>query len=152
LEFGGNAVPYMDKNAIDHYCNSLSRQITFLRNICPEAKFLMIGPSDMSTKVDGQLTSYPLLSYLVEAMKAAVTQNGAAFWNMYEVIGGHNSMIEWVEHSPALAAPDYIHFTSKGIERIAALFCETLMVYYDYYRFVTKNKEISCEESPTSEY
>ena len=155
LEFGGNAVPSISgKNAIESYCNSLSRQITWLKNICPEAKILLIGPSDMSTKIDGQFTSFPQLAPLLEAMKEAATQNGAAFWNMYRVMGGENSMIEWVNHSPALAASDYIHFTSKGIERIAALFCETLMVYYDYYRFVInkENKEnLTCEKSPTSD-
>jgi len=152
LEFGGNAVPVIsDRKSIESYCNSLARQINFLRNICPEAKILFIGLSDMSTKVDGQLCTYPQLAPLIEAMKDAATQNGAAFWNMYEVMGGNNSMIEWVNHSPALAAPDYIHFTAKGVERIASLFCETLMVYYDYYRLVTNNEKLTCEKSPSLE-
>ena len=136
LEFGGNMIPVIkDKNVIANYCNKMSEQIACLKKICPEAKILMIGPSDMSTKVNGRLSTYPYLPLLVEALEEAALQNGAAFWNMYEAMGGHNSMIEWVRHSPALAAPDYIHFTAKGIERIAALFCETLMVYYDYYCF-----------------
>ena len=140
LEFGGNTAPFVrDKKAIASYCNNLSKQIDYLKKVCPEAKILMIGPSDMSTKVNGKLSTYPYLPLLVEAMKEAALQSGAAFWNMYEAMGGHNSMIEWVRHSPALAAPDYIHFTTKGTERIAALFCETLMVYYDYYCFKNEN-------------
>jgi lysophospholipase L1-like esterase len=140
LEFGGNTVPAIqNEKAIANYGKKMSEQIAFLRKICPEAKILLIGPSDMSTKVKGQLATYPCLPPLVEVMKKAALENGAAFWNMYEVMGGHNSMIEWVRHSPALAAPDYIHFTNRGADRIAALFCETLMVYYDYYRFVSEN-------------
>ena len=116
LQFGGNTVPVIrkDKDIVD-YCNSLSKQVAYLKKICPEAKILMIGPSDMSTKVNGRLSTYPRLETLVEAMKEMALHNGVAFWNMYEAMGGHNSMIEWVRHSPALAAPDYIHFTSKGI-------------------------------------
>jgi lysophospholipase L1-like esterase len=138
LEFGGNMLPAIrGEKSVQAYRNNVSKQIAYLRKICPEAKILLIGPSDMSTKVNGKLRTYPYLEPMVEAMKEAALCNGAAFWNMYEVMGGYNSMIEWVKHSPALAAPDYVHFTPKGAERIATLFCETLMVYYDYYRFVT---------------
>ena len=141
LEFGGNTVPVIrDKKAIESYSKKMSEQIAYLRKIYPEAKIMMIGPADMSTKVAGRLSTYPNLEALIEAMKAAALQNGAAFWDMFEVMGGRNSMIEWVRHSPALAAPDYVHFTAKGTDRIADLFCESLMVYYDYYRFVTENK------------
>ncbi|MDR2806421.1 MAG: hypothetical protein LBB85_12470 [Dysgonamonadaceae bacterium] len=140
LEFGGNMMPAIRSNkAIQAYQNNLSEQIVYLRKVCPEAKILLIGPADMSTKVNGKLCTYPFLEPMIEAMKVAAVSNGAAFWNMYEVMGGNNSMMEWVKHSPALAAPDYIHFTVKGADRMAALFCETLMVYYDYYRFVTGN-------------
>ena len=141
LEFGGNMMPVIkNEKTIENYCNTMSEQIAYLRKIRPEAKILLIGPSDMSTKVTGRLKTYPHLEPLVEGLKKAALQNGAAFWNMYEVMGGQNSMIEWVKHTPALAAPDHIHFTTKGTDRIAALFCETLMIYYDYYRFVTENK------------
>jgi lysophospholipase L1-like esterase len=138
LEFGGNMMPSIrSEKAVKAYRNRMSEQIAWLRKICPEAKILLIGPSDMSTKVNGRLCTYPYLDPMVEALKETALYNGAAFWNMYEVMGGPNSMMEWVKHSPALAAPDYVHFTPKGAERIAALFCETLMIYYDYYRLVT---------------
>ena len=154
LQFGSNAVPAIStQSAIDYYCSSLARQITWLRTNWPEMKIMLIGPSDMSTKVDGQLTTYPLLESIIEAMKETALQNGAAYWNMYQVMGGKNSMLEWVNHSPALAATDYVHFTSKGVERIASLFCETLMVYYDYYRFITNNENLTCEEeTPSQDY
>ncbi|MDR0540917.1 MAG: GDSL-type esterase/lipase family protein [Dysgonamonadaceae bacterium] len=140
LEFGGNMVPAIrNAKSIAAYRDNLSEQIASLRKTCPEAKILLIGPSDMSTKVNGKLCTYPYLESVVNAMKEAALANGAAFWNMYEVMGGNNSMIDWVKHSPALAAPDYVHFTPAGADRIAMLFCETLMVYYDYYRFVTEN-------------
>jgi lysophospholipase L1-like esterase len=140
LEFGGNMLPSIQgPKSIAAYRNRLSEQIACLRRICPEAQILLIGPSDMSTKVNGKLSTYPYLEPLIEAMQEAALLNGAAFWNLYEVMGGRNSMMDWVRHSPALASPDYIHFTVKGAERVATLFCETLMVYYDYYRFLQIN-------------
>lgn len=144
LEFGGNMMPSIrSTKAIAAYRTRLGEQIAFLRKVCPEAKILLIGPSDMSTKVNGKLGTYPYLEAMIEAMEETALYNGAAFWNLYEVMGGSNSMIEWVRHSPALAAPDYIHFTVRGAERAATLFYETLMVYYDYYRFVTGSTDVS---------
>ncbi|MCL2100463.1 MAG: hypothetical protein FWH22_01975 [Fibromonadales bacterium] len=141
LQFGGNSVPVISsQKSIENYCNSLAMQIAYFKDIYPEAKIMLIGPSDMSTRVKGKLTTYPFLEPLIEAMRETAMQNGAAFWDMYEVMGGKDSMIKWVRHSPALAASDYVHFSTKGVERIAAMFYETLMVYYDYYHF-TANKD-----------
>ena len=147
LEFGGNTIPYLSsEKSVADYCNDLLRQIIYLQTLCPEAKILVMGVADMSTKIKGQLTTYPYLELLNETMKEIALQNGAAFWNMYEAMGGKNSMIEWVKHSPALATSDYVHFTIQGCERIASLFYETLMVYYDYYKFVNNHKGSTCEK------
>ncbi|MCC8146035.1 MAG: GDSL-type esterase/lipase family protein, partial [Bacteroidales bacterium] len=134
LEFGGNTVPYSKtEKSINTYKNTMSKQIAYLRRMCPQAKIIMIGPADMSTKIQGKLQSYPHLEDFIQGLKEAALENGAAFWNMYEVMGGKNSMIDWVKNSPSLAAPDYIHFNNRGAERIGELFFESLMIYYDYY-------------------
>ena len=44
-------------------------------------------------------------------------------------------MAQWVEHNPPLAGSDHIHFTLAGGERVADLFCKSLMLYYDYYHW-----------------
>jgi len=147
FEFGGNMVPDISSNkAVEDYGNNIVKQIKYLQTLCPNAKILMLGVADMSKKVDGKLTTYPYLELLNKTMKEAALQNGAAFWDVYEVMGGKNSIIQWVKHSPPLATSDYVHFTLQGCERIASLFCETLMVYYDYYKFVTSNKKSICEK------
>jgi lysophospholipase L1-like esterase len=133
LEFGGNMMPVIkgEKN-ITEYKNSMAKQIKYLQQIYPVAKIILIGPADMSVKVNGRLQSIPLLEETVQGLKEAALENGAAFWNMYEVMGGKNSMIEWVSNKPALAAPDYIHFTPRGAEKIAEMFYMSLMNYYDF--------------------
>jgi lysophospholipase L1-like esterase len=136
LEFGGNVVPYAEtEKSIADYKDNISRQLAFLRNVCPEAKIVFIGPADMSTKLRGKLQTYPHLEQLIAALKEAALDNGVAFWNMYEVMGGKDSMISWVKNSPALAAPDYIHFSGRGAIRMGELFFDSFMIYYDYYKF-----------------
>jgi lysophospholipase L1-like esterase len=136
LEFGGNMMPVIkgEKNTLD-YKDKMAKQIRHFQSIYPEAKILFIGPADMSKKVNGHLQSYPFLKETIQGLKEAALENGAAYWDMYEVMGGENSMIEWVQNKPALGSPDYIHFTSKGAEKIANLFFESMMIYYDYANF-----------------
>lgn len=140
LEFGGNAVPAIHSlESVQNYKKDFSRQIRYLQSLYPKAFILVIGPADMSTKINGELQTHPYVEEVVEIMKEAAIENGAAFWNMYEVMGGRNSMIQWVSHSPAWAAPDYIHFSPQGARRIAEMFTESFMHYYDYYTFKRRN-------------
>ncbi len=134
LEFGGNALPPIkDSVGVQRYCKSLKKQIDYMHTACPIAKILVIGPADMSITTGGELRTYKLLPYLVKQMEETCVESGVAFWNMYEVMGGYNSMISWVNHSPRWAAPDYIHFTQKGVQQIAEVLWESLLMYYDYY-------------------
>jgi len=136
LQFGGNMMPVVRSDkVIADYKEKMANQIRYIQQIYPHAKVLMIGPSDMSTKVNGKLQTYPRLPDFVEGIKQAALENGAAFWNIYEAMGGFNSMINWVKEKPSLAATDYIHFNMRGANRIAELFCHALLIYYDYFCF-----------------
>ncbi len=136
LQFGGNAVPYIKggKN-IDNYISGLKRQIGYLKMLAPGACFLFIGPSDMSTLIDGEMQTYPVLPRLVEAMKAMAGECGIAYWNLYAAMGGRGSMTKWVDSY--LAGPDYVHFTPKGARRIGNILYETLEFYHKFYRLRT---------------
>ncbi len=144
MEFGGNATPYLNSDkGVEYYKKNIIRQIDYLHKTYPEAKILLIGPADMSTRVAGEMQTYPFLETTIEAMKEAAIENNAMFWNMYEVMGGHNSMLKWVEHQPAWAASDYIHFTEQGAEKIADVFVQSFFNAYDYYHFLKRNTKWS---------
>ena len=142
LEYGGNAVPAITSdNSLENYKKEFGRQIRYLQNVYPNALVLVIGPADMSTKINGELQTWPYVEKVVQAMKEVSLENGAVFWNMFEVMGGRNSMIQWVSHKPAWAAPDYIHFTAQGAKRIAEVFTESFLHYYEYYKFLQRNSQ-----------
>ncbi len=153
MEYGGNAVPSIHSlESVQNYKKDFGRQIRYVKNIYPNAFILVIGPADMSTKFDGVLQTWPFVEEVVEAMKEVALENGAAFWNMFEVMGGRNSMIQWVSHKPAWAGSDYIHFTPQGASKIASLFTESFLHYYDYYKFLQRNSHwLPSEEIETPE-
>lgn len=133
MQFGGNSVPWLkDNTSIDNYCKKLGRQIDYLHHVCPEATILFIGPSDMSTKVDGELGTYPLLPRLVEQLRATANAHGAAFWSIYHVMGGNGSMIDWLNNG--LAEHDYIHFNRKGAAIVGDSLNSALQRMYDIYK------------------
>ena len=137
MEFGGNALPALrDSTGIEKYSKFFGLQIDRMKSVCPEAVIMVIGPADMSIKINGVLQTYPLLPYLVDCMKDTCMARNVAFWNMYEVMGGRNSMPAWVAHQPIWAASDYIHFSQRGAERISDLLWQSLMNYYNYYKLI----------------
>lgn len=135
LQYGGNSVPYINNTGkIEFYCNELRKQIQHLKRLAPKARFIFIGPADMSTSIEGEMQSYPHLPAFVKALQEMTNEEGIAFWDMYTAMGGWNSMIHWVEARPQLAGEDYIHFTPKGADRISRLFYETLDLYFKDYK------------------
>jgi hypothetical protein len=121
FQYGGNTVPYVkDSAAIDNYARYLSGNIKWVLRQIPGAKVIFIGPSDMSTMMNGNMATYPLLPYLDRQLKNTCMSNGWAYWSMYEAMGGENSMAYWVEQG--LAANDYTHFSPKGTRIISELF------------------------------
>lgn len=139
LQFGGNSMPAIgNEQGIENYKNSIIKQIKYLQSIYPDTPILFIGPSDMSKMVNGSMQSYPLMEAMVEAMKEAALENGAAFWNIYEVMGGHNSMLAWVHEG--LAGQDYVHFSPAGARKIGSHLVDAFSTIYDYY-CVSQDKE-----------
>lgn len=88
------------------------------------------------------METYPIMPALNDSLRAAADEAGAAYWNMYEAMGGWGSIINWVKASPQLAGPDYIHFTPLGAKKIAQLLYDTLHLYYHFYLFRTGQEEV----------
>ncbi len=135
LQFGGNTIPGVGSaKGCGKYAQSIREQIGYIREVAPRADILFIGPSDMATVRRGVRQTYPVLPEFIDSLKTAVLDCGAAYWDMYRVMGGNGSMVRWVKASPALAGPDYIHFTPAGAERMGARLYGALMEMYGYYR------------------
>lgn len=132
LQFGGNMIPFTKsvKKAND-YGNWFKQQINFVKKLNPGVPIIVIGPSDMSYKNKTKFETYPYLEAVRDALKEATISSNCLYWDMYESMGGKNSMPKWVKASPVLANKDYIHFSSKGSVKIAKLFNAELMKLYE---------------------
>ena len=112
----------------------ITAQLQYFHEVAPQAKLLFIGPSDMGKSVNGRVVTWPRLPELVDSLKSTALRNDAAYWDLYRMMGGENSMVQWVKHNPPLAGPDYIHFTPAGAQAVGEAFTQSLLTYYDFYQ------------------
>lgn len=147
MQYGGNVMPGMQNTKIaELYAKKIGNQIKFLKNANPNAVILFIGPSDMAKKKNGKMQTMPLLKETNQLLKENVLANNAAFWNMFEAMGGENSMEKWVNSKPSLASPDHIHFSHKGAKKIAEMIFEAITNDYNAYTLRTKINELKNEK------
>lgn len=134
LQFGGNALPGMsNKSSADAYGKKFAEEIKFLKSVDPNLIVFVIGPADMSVRVNGVFQTHQQLENVRDALRRATLEAGGVFWDMYEAMGGKNSMVDWVKSKPALGSPDYIHFTQKGAVKISEIFYASLMKEHEMY-------------------
>lgn len=129
MQFGGNSMPYInDSTNAKKAANYFRGQLYTIKKLRPQAMIVVIGPSDMSTLVEGEYTTYPLLPFFVDYLRKVTKEAGGAYFDMYAAMGGKDAMVAWVENG--LAAKDYIHFSNKGASIAAQKFYDALMTAY----------------------
>lgn len=133
MQYGGNAMGYIkSKESRDKYIESLGKQIERIKQWAPNAQILFIGPSDMSTSIDGTMQTYPHLPTVVNEIKKMALAHGAAYWDLYAAMGGKNSMVQWTKSG--LAGSDYVHFTTQGANKVSALLKQSILIYHSYFQ------------------
>jgi hypothetical protein len=130
LQFGVNIVP----NPVSDYTfyqNMLYQQLKMLKDVAPDVSVLVVGVSDMSRNLTGAYESYPNIEKIRDAQRKAAFEAGCAFWDLYEAMGGKNSMPSWVFAKPIpLAGKDFTHFTPEGAKIVSEMLYKALLVEY----------------------
>ncbi|MFB1004753.1 MAG: hypothetical protein QMC70_11525 [Bacteroidia bacterium] len=118
LQYGINVVPNV-RSDYGYYKNSLKKQLNSIKAAYPGITILVIGPSDMSLNRGGKMVSYSNIPLIRDAMQEAALESGCCFWDLYEAMGGENSMAAWVKKG--LAQKDYTHFSFKGARYVGEM-------------------------------
>ncbi len=133
LQFGGNIVPNIRKD-YSYYERWFYNQLNFIKKHVPDVQIIVIGVADMSIKKGAHYESYPNIELVRDAMKKATFRANAVYWDMYEAMGGKNSMPSWVFAKPPLASSDFVHFNPKGARIIANMFYNAFIREYNRYK------------------
>lgn len=115
------------------YEKGMKRVIEHLKEHLPSADILLISVSDKSYKVDGEMKTDPCVPNLVEAQKRIADEMNVGFLNLYQEMGGANSMVKWVEQDPPLAHHDYTHPNRRGAEKVSEIIGKFLFQEYKVF-------------------
>ncbi|MCK4662218.1 MAG: hypothetical protein KAT68_05095 [Bacteroidales bacterium] len=132
IQFGVNVVPHIVKD-YTYYEKRLYRQLVALKQMNPKIPIIVVSVSDMSKKEKDYYVSYPNIEKIRNAQKNAAFKANCAFWDMYEAMGGKNSMPSWVFAQPPLAQKDFVHFSYRGSKIISQMFYNAIMYEYNFY-------------------
>ncbi|MEI6694775.1 MAG: hypothetical protein WCO13_01800 [Bacteroidota bacterium] len=137
MQFGVNAVPENEKTIVpdySYYERGFYNQLKTIKSIKKDICVIVIGISDRSRKAGDAYETNPNIEKIRKAQKNAAFKAGCAYWDLFEAMGGENSMPSWVFASPALANKDFTHFNEKGARVVAEMFYNALI--YDYLQFL----------------
>ncbi len=129
LEFGLNVLSGR-KTVFSRYEKDMVRIINRMKDVMPGASFILVGAHDKCIKKGSKFITDPAVFKLVEAQKNIAEKTDIAFWNLFEAMGGEDSMVDWVNANPPRAFKDYTHFNSTGAKMEAEMIFAELMKKY----------------------
>lgn len=133
LQYGTNVVASADTNMV-WYEKGMIKVINRLKSSFPQADILLISVGDKSYKQDMQFVTQPNVPLLVETQRRIAKQTGIAFWNLFQAMGGPNTMTKWVESPTPLANKDYTHVNSRGAAKLGTIISNNLLNEYQLYK------------------
>lgn len=123
LQYGENV---SNKNTKDYtyYKKAMQRTIEHIQSAMPDTPILLISAHDRSIKDASGYRTSPDIPILVKAQAELANDTNSAFFNLFEAMGGYNSMLDYV--SQRLANTDYTHFTRRGADKVAQMLLDYL--------------------------
>lgn len=137
LQFGVNIVPNVTEN-YDYYYRAFLQQLKLLKQYNQDLSIIVLGVSDVSRIGKNGFESYPNIEKIRDVQKRAAFESGCAFWDIYEAMGGQNSMPSWVFADPPLAQKDFVHFNPMGAKIIGEMFYRSFMQENNKYMDTNK--------------
>ncbi len=138
LHYGLNAVEH-DKEKFTWFENSMNKLIETVKKGFVNTPILLISTSDFAYRYNGKYSSEYAVPFMVATQQKIASKNKIAFWDLYNTMGGENTMVNWVEGDTVLAYKDYMHVNEKGAKRIANLLFTKLMASKKFYEQYAQN-------------
>jgi lysophospholipase L1-like esterase len=114
----------------DEYEHDLADLIDELRDIA-KAPVLVVAPLDRCESKGGRLVTKQVILDLVAIQRRVALAHGAAFWNMFDAMGGEGSMSRWVKSRPQLGGTDLTHPTPLGAEVLGDMLSDAIVGAYE---------------------
>lgn len=123
------------------YENRMTAVVNHLRECFPGVTILIVSTADKSKKYGTEMKTDSAVTPLAQAQKRYAVKTESAFVNLYTLMGGDGSMVQWVENeTPALANKDYTHFNMRGAKKVSGLIFNQVYEGYEQYKRLRGHK------------
>ena len=120
----------------------LKETIRRIRDALPNGGILVMSPMDRGERgPSGNIETVPALARLVEVERRVSQEEGVAFFNTFEAMGGQGTMGKWYAAEPRLVGADFIHPMPGGAKIIGDLLYKAVMDGYNRHK--TEKRAIS---------
>jgi hypothetical protein len=127
LQYGLNVLSPYDSTGYGWYFYKMVGLVKRLQEVFPNSGFLLISVGDRCNNQNGKISTMPDVKVMRDIQRMIAQKSGIAFWDMFEAMGGENSIIKYTESNPPLAAKDYTHLTFRGGKKIAKKLADALL-------------------------
>jgi lysophospholipase L1-like esterase len=121
-----------DKN-FNWYARAMLPIIKKIKAGFPGCDFIVVSTADRAFSYNGQYKSAIGIDSLIKVQAMLAQQTNSSFYNLYQTMGGKNSIVDWAKHKPSLANKDYVHPNHRGAEILGNYFYTTIMNDYNKY-------------------
>jgi lysophospholipase L1-like esterase len=127
LQYGLNVVTETDSTDYVWYETRMVKVVNRLKKVFPEVGIVLIGISDRAGNQNGKIQTIPAIARMRKAQRKIAQRTQIAYWDLYEAMGGENSIVKFAEAKPPLAAKDFTHLTFLGGRRLAKKLADALL-------------------------
>lgn len=138
VQFGGNVVQGLkNEKSLNFYGNIYKNLYLHFKSALSNGSVLIIGINDVSRSVNGVYESYPNIGEMRNLQRKSAVENGMAFFDIYQLMGGESSVKIWNEKG--LASRDG-HFSDKGRAIVCKEIYKALM--FEYKKYLTRKNKV----------
>jgi hypothetical protein len=129
---GGNDVIYRHFTPQD-FRRDYGKVVERVRQGRPQASCLVVSVLDKGYMKEGQIRTRVYVEPVVAAQELVAQDHGCAYFNLYQSLGGRNTMRRWFEARPRLAVSDFTHLTGAGARVVGTVLSRAILKSYDQY-------------------
>ncbi len=133
MQYGVNLLFRPNDTDYSYYVKIMTPTLVKFKSAFPETDILMISTADRAFRYNGEFQSAKGVRNLVETQAKMAYDNNLSFFNLFETMGGENSIVAWAQKEPPLANKDYVHPNGKGTDILAEKLYHAMMKDYKNY-------------------
>ncbi len=126
LQYGTNESD--DRLSEETYSAQVRTLVKKVKDAAPGTPILVVAPLDRAEASGGKVPkSHPNIPRIVAVQERVSAEEGVAFWNTFQAMGGEGSFMRWQRLKPALMSSDKVHPTPRGAEKLGLWLSSALM-------------------------